>query len=243
MGDDLPGYGAVFNFDEASYLHDMRPENVPDYWRWINGIDFSHHGLSSQAHPFAFVSCVIDPDSETLYVMHSIRIKQQLPPVHVAAIKKWGAWDAPCAWGADGHQKDSSGATFAGNYKSLGLPLRGTHATLKNGGYSLEATFALIERMFAEGRLKIARHLIELREELRDLHYDKNNEYVAENDDLASALRYAVLDMRYARVLGAGSADGSGSPWPNDNGGRAKGTWDELDIWTGQPMIKEPFNV
>jgi hypothetical protein len=204
QGDDLPGYGAVFNFDEASYLHDMRPEDVPEYWKWINGIDFSHHGLSSQAHPFAFVSCVIDPASNTLYVMHAIRIKQQLPPVHVAAIKKWGAWDAPCAWpGADGHQRDASGNSFSSNYRSLDIPMRREHATLREGGYSISATLALMESMFATGRLKIARHLIELREELRDLHFDKNNEYVAEADDIASALRYAVMDMRFARGLGS----------------------------------------
>ena len=145
MGDDLPGYGAVFNFEEASYLHDMRPESVPEYWKWINAIDFSHHGLSSQAHPFAFVSCAVDPASEIMYVMHAIRIKQQLPPVHAAAIKKWPAWDATTTYGADGHQRDSSGATCCQQICcSLMASLADLHnATLKTGGYSLEASFPL----------------------------------------------------------------------------------------------------
>ena len=206
-GDDLPGHGAVFNFDEKTYLHDLQPGQVPSHWRWINGMDFSHHGLSSTAHPWAFVSCAYDPTSETLYVMHALRIKQQLPPVHVAALRKWGAWDAPCAWGADGNQRgNDKGDTFAQIYKGLGVPLRSTHATLPSGGVSLEATFALMEGMFAQGKLKIARHLTELREELRELHYEESAsgapKYVAEDDDAASALRYAVMDLRYARTLG-----------------------------------------
>lgn len=232
FGDDLPGYGAVFNFDEASYLHDMRPEDVPDYWLWINAVDFSHFGLSSQAHPFAFISCAIDPATKILYVMHALRIKQQLPPVHVAAIRKWDAWDAPCSWGADGHQKDSSGVAFNRIYRDLGLPMRGTHAVLPTGGVNLEAQFALMETMFAQGRLKIARHLTELRTEIRDLHYNKNGEYVPENDDLASALRYAVMDMKHARMLG--NSTFGGNPWArqDSNGGLCKGL--DFDIFTGR---------
>lgn len=202
-GDDLPGHGAVFMFDERTYLHDLKPEQVPDHWRWLNAMDFSHGGLSSQAHPWAFVSCAWDPATDTIYVMHTLRIKQQLPPVHVAAMKKWGAWDAPCSWPADGHQRgNDSGDTFSGLYKNLGVPMRMTHATLPGGGVSLEAALALMEGRFAQGRLKIARHLVELREELRELHYDEDNKYVAEDDDLASALRYAVIDIRYAKTLG-----------------------------------------
>jgi hypothetical protein len=41
---------------------------------------------------------------------------------------------------------------------------------------------------------------------LRELHYEESAsgapKYVAEDDDLASALRYAVMDMRFARTLG-----------------------------------------
>ena len=207
FGEDLPGHGAVFNFDERTYLHDLQPGQVPAHWRWINGMDFSHHGLSSSAHPWAFVSCAYDPTTDTLYVMNALRIKQQLPPVHVAALRKWGAWDAPCAWGADGNQRgNDKGDTFAQIYKSLGVPLRSTHATLPDGGVSLEGAFALMEGRFSQVRLKIARHLIELREELRELHYEESAsgapKYVAIDDDLASALRYAVMDMRYAKTLG-----------------------------------------
>lgn len=202
-GEDLPGHGAVFNFDERTYLHDLQPGQVPAHWRWINAMDFSHNGLSSSAHPWAFVSCALDPTTETLYVMYALRIKQQLPPIHVAALRKWGAWDAPCSWPADGHQRgNDSGDTFAGLYRNLGVPMRSTHATLRDGSVSLEAALALMEGAFAQGKLKIARHLVELREEVRELHYDENNKLVAEDDDLASALRYAVMDQRYAKTLG-----------------------------------------
>ena len=215
-GEDLPGHGAVFSFDERTYLHDLQPSQIPAHWRWINAMDFSHGGMSSQAHPWAFVSCAYDPTSDTIYVMHCLRIKQQLPPVHVAAMKKWGAWDAPCAWPADGHQRgNDSGDTFSGLYRNLGVPMRSTHATLPTGGVSLEAALALMEGRFAQGKLKIARHLVELRDELRELHYDDNNKYVAEEDDVASALRYACMDVRYSKTLGEIEARSAPSPRVN----------------------------
>ncbi len=200
-GDDLPGHGAVFGFPEDTYLHDRQPEDIDPYWKWINGMDFSHFGGSSQSHPWAFVSCAVDPATGAIYVMHATRIKQQLPPVHVAAMKKWALWDSPCSYGADGHQRDSSGSTFAGIYKSLGIPMRQTHATLKGGSVSLEASIAIMEQMLATGQLKISRRLTELRAEIRDYAYDENNKVIAEDDDLVSALRYAVMDARYAQVM------------------------------------------
>ena len=212
-GDDLPGFGAVINLTEETYLHNLRSDQVPAHWPWINGMDMSHFGLSSQAHPWAFVSCCLDPSTFTMYVMQALRIKQQLAPVHVAALKKWENWDAPCAWGADGNQRDSSGSTFAGIYKALGVPLRSTHATLKDGSVSLEATISLMEMMLSQGKLKIGSWLTELREELRDWHFDDNNKVVAEQDDLVSALRYAVMDQRYAKVLGDLQREPSGRPW------------------------------
>jgi phage terminase large subunit-like protein len=226
FGDDMPGAGAVFNVSEEQYLHSLRPEDVPSYWLWINGIDFSHFGMSSQAHPWAFVSCCIDPATGTLYVMHSLRIKQQLAPVHVSRAKDWGAWDAICAYGADGAQATASGDTFAGIYRKEGLPLRMTHATLKDGSVSLEATIYQMEGALASGQLKIARHLMELRGEIRELAYDDNNKIIAEDDDIVSALRYAWMDRRYAKHL------------PNSEEGRrqkgqvimAKGI-DDWDIW------------
>ena len=229
-GEDLPGHGAVFNFDERTYLHDLQPGQVPAHWRWINAMDFSHNGLSSSAHPWAFVSCALDPTSDTLYVMHALRIKQQLPPVHVAALRKWEAWDAPCSWPADGNQRgNDSGDTFAGIYRNLGVPMRGTHATLKDGSVSIEAALAMMEGAFAQGKLKIARHLIELREEIRELHYDENNKLVAEDDDLASALRYAVMDQRYAKTLGEIEERQTGNR-------RSNAPKHEWDIFTGAPL-------
>lgn len=201
FGDDLPGFGAVFNFAEDTYLHDLNPRDiVSDGWRWINAMDFSHNGLSSQAHPWAFVSCAVSPNG-TVFVMDAIRIKQQLPGEHFRAMKQQcKMWDAPCAWGADGNQRaNERGDTFCQVYRDLGVPMLREHATMREGGVSLEGSHALLERMFADGSLKIARHLHELREEIRELHYDDKNRYVPEADDIASAMRYAVMSVRYAR--------------------------------------------
>jgi hypothetical protein len=65
---------------------------------------------------------------------------------------------------------------------------------------TLRCIGALMENRFSSCRLKIASHLVELLDEARNYHR-KDGQIIKEDDDLLSALRQAVMDIRHARPL------------------------------------------
>jgi phage terminase large subunit-like protein len=200
-GADMQGEGAVFEIPVDSITHARDPATFPHYWPWLWGLDFSHGGMSAQAHPFAAVLGAWDRDSDTIYVVHAIRMRQALPISHVAAIKAHPCWDAPASWPHDGgHTGFESTETFAATYRRLGLNMRPTHATFRTGGFNFESGISEMEGRFATGRLKIAQHLGELLDEYRGYHRVAGLVHKVD-DDLLSALRVLCMDIRYAKVL------------------------------------------
>jgi phage terminase large subunit-like protein len=200
-GADMQGEGAVFEIPEDAIKYSRDPITFPHWWPWMWAVDFSHGGMSAQAHPFAAVLGCWDRDADTIYVCHAIRMRQALPIAHVAAIKAHPCWDAPVAWPHDGgHTGFESTETFAATYRRLGLNMRGEHATFKSGGYNFENGIAEMESRFATGRLKIASHLSEILDEFRSYHRVAGLVHKAD-DDLLSAIRVLVMDIRYAKVL------------------------------------------
>jgi phage terminase large subunit-like protein len=201
MGADATGEGAVFEIPEDAIKHSRDPATFPWYWPWLWAVDFSHGGMSAQAHPFAAVLGCWDRDADCIYVVHAIRMRQALPVSHVAAIKGHVCWDAPVAWPHDGgHTGFESTETFAATYKRLGLNMRGTHATFPRGGFNFESGITEIEQRLATGRLKIAEHLGEVFDEYRSYHR-VNGLVHKTDDDLLSAIRVLVMDIRYAKAL------------------------------------------
>jgi phage terminase large subunit-like protein len=200
-GADMQGEGGVFEISEDAIKHNRDPSTFPDYWPWLWGVDFSHGGMSAQAHPFAAVLGCWDRDGDVIYIVHSIRMKQALPIAHVAAMKSHPCWDAPVAWPHDGGATGfESAETFAETYKRHGLNMLYGHATFKDGGYNFESGIAEMESRFATGRLKIAQHLGEVFDEFRNYH--RVNGLVHKvDDDLLSAIRVLCMDIRRAKVL------------------------------------------
>jgi Terminase RNaseH-like domain len=157
--------------------------------------------MSAQAHPFAAVLGCWDRDADCIYIVHAIRLRQALPVSHVAAIKGHVCWDAPVAWPHDGgHTGFESTETFAATYKRLGLNMRPMHATFPRGGYNFESGITEIEQRLATGRLKIASHLAEIFDEYRGYHRVAGLVHKVD-DDLLSAIRVLVMDIRYAKAL------------------------------------------
>jgi phage terminase large subunit-like protein len=201
-GDDPLGFGQVFNIDIEAVKHDRDPSTFPGWWKWLAAVDFCHGGMSAQAHPFAWVVGCYDPDSQVLYIVDALRLKQMQPAQHVERICKSPVWDAPTAWGADGNQTQlGSGQTFNSLYKDRGLNMLPKHATLSDGSVSLEGGIALMNEMMSQGRLKISRHLTEIFQELADYHRDEKLRIVDKDDDLISAMRYMVMSLQHAKPL------------------------------------------
>jgi phage terminase large subunit-like protein len=236
FGSDMQGEGAVFTTAVDAIKCNKDLNDFPAWCRWIWGSDFSHGGMSASAHPFAAVLLCHDTMSDIVYVVHAVRLYRALPAMHVQNIKGHMCWDAPFAWPHDGNRGAdlATGETFRGMYRRLGLNMRPNNASFPDGGYALEAGISEMEQRFASGRLLIASHLTEIFDEYVGYHRI-NNLIHKVDDDLLSAVRIGLMDLRYAKPLGpagfgpAGSFDHRGSEQRIASGV-------DFDVFTGKPF-------
>ena len=239
-GEYMQGSGCVFEIPESEIKHSNGPAAFSPYWPWLWGLDFSHAGMSASAHPFAAVlACWSRDDGDVIYVVHALKLQRQLPQQHVLAMQRHPCWDAPCSWPHDGNIRSfESGVTFRDTYKKLGLNMLSGHARFAaTGDYDFEHGIREMEERFATGRLKFAEHLAELWEEYRSYHRVEGKVNKVD-DDLLSAVRVLVMDIRRAQTLGP---RGSGVPIDRDrdhNQRFAKGTEQNqpFDLFTGRPL-------
>jgi hypothetical protein len=177
-------------------------------------------------HPFAAVLGAIDLDADIIHILHAIKLKDQFPLQHAAAMLPVGA-NVPVAWPQDGHQRskhgDSGDASLAAIYKRHKLRMLADHATWPDGGNSTEAGIMEMNERFATGRLKVASHLSEWFEEFR-LYHRKDGVLVKVNDDLMSATRVWVMARRFAKLVPLG-----GTAFKRRNDGVAKGV--DFDVF------------
>jgi phage terminase large subunit-like protein len=230
-GADMQGEGAVFTIPVEDIKHSENPAGFPDWFRWIWGTDFSHGGMSASAHPFAAVLLCHDVNADIVYVMHAVRLHRSLPALHVQTIKQHPCWDAPVAYPHDGNRGAdlATGATFRQVYRGLGLNMRPQNASFKDGSIALEAGIAEMESRFATGRLKIASHLSDVLDEY--IGYHRINGLIHKiDDDLLSAIRIGLMDLRYAKPMGEFAR-----AQLNRHGPGSRRMRDDWDIFTGRP--------
>jgi phage terminase large subunit-like protein len=239
FGADLQGEGAVFTTPADQIRERLDPAAVPEWWPWMWGVDFRHSGSATSGHPFAAVLGAWDRDTDTIHIVHAIRMLG-LAPVHVAAMKQHPFGEAPVAYPHDGGRGGSliDGATIAQTYKRLGLSMRPTHATFSGGGFNFEAGLAEMEQRFASGRLKVADHLFEWYDEYANYFRDKGL-VTKVDDDLMSATRVLCMDIRYAKVPERGPMGTAMFRRPAGSGPRfARGTMNHPDgpgdPWSGR---------
>ncbi|MDE2233911.1 MAG: terminase family protein, partial [Patescibacteria group bacterium] len=201
LGVPMLGEGKIFMFFEK----DIRVPafEVPYHWPLLWAIDF---GVE---HPFAAVLMAWDRDSDTLYVLHCIRMKGKLPIDHAAAMKPFGK-DVPVAWPHDGNQRrefEGQLVPMVRIYRNHGLKMLPQHATFEDGSNSVEAGIMMMQERFRLGKLKVFSHCTEWFEEYREYHR-KEGLIVKEHDDLMSATRYGVMARRMARTVGVDPVSG-----------------------------------
>lgn len=194
------GSGAVFPVPEETIRFDVFA--MPEHWPRIAGMDYGWE------HPTAAVWIAWDRDTDTVYVYDGYRVKHQTPVVHAAALKSKGLW-IPMSWPADGHQTEKgTGIQLAEQYRTQGLNMLPEQsqfdATEQTGEtrlsrVSVEAGVMEMLTRMQTGRFKVASHLNDWWEEFR-LYHRKEGRIVKEKDDLLSATRYAIMDLRYAAL-------------------------------------------
>lgn len=193
-GTPMLGSGRIFPVAEE-LLKEAPLVSVPTHWLQLLGCDFGWD------HPTAFVHMLLDPDADCIHIVKAYRQSEQLPLVHAAAVRPWGAW-IPIAWPHDGYQHDKgSGEQLAQQYRDLGLTMISEHATFgdKRGNGVEAGLMDMLERM-QTGRFKVDENLGQWLEEFR-MYHRKDGKVVKERDDLMSATRYALMMLRYAQPL------------------------------------------
>lgn len=190
-GIPMLGEGAVFPIARSKVEYESFA--LPKHWSRIFGLDFGWD------HPTAAGWLAWDRDTDVVYVYDCYAVSRETPVVHAAAIKARGAW-IPCAWPHDGLQHDKgSGEQLAQQYRTQGVRMLNERATFADGSNGVEAgVMEMLERM-QTGRLKFASHLNPLWDEFATYHRD-NGRIVKEHDDILSAIRYALMMLRFSTV-------------------------------------------
>lgn len=190
-GVPILGSGRIFPLPRS--LLSVEPFAIPDYWAQIGALDFGWD------HPTAAVKLAHDRQADTIYVTHAWR--QSQAPVHTvaAALRPWNA--APWAWPHDGlNATAGSPDPLAQQYRANGLEMRPDPASYGDERRNqVEAGLMdMLDRMHT-GRFKVFSHLNDWFEEF-ELYHRKDGKVVKERDDLMSATRYGVMDIRFARA-------------------------------------------
>lgn len=197
MGIPTVGEGLIFPVSEEVIKVAAFP--VPSYWGQIGGLDFGW------THPTAYVKLAWDRDNDVVYVVDCYKRSEALVEVHAAAIKAKGAW-IPVAWPMDGNNDVAAGPQLAKQYRDQGVNMRQEHAAFPDdpldpsrSRVSVEAGLSEMLSRMETGGLKVFDHLNGWFEEFRLYHRD-GGKVVKEMDDLLSATRYALMDLRFAKT-------------------------------------------
>jgi len=183
------GSGRVYPVDEALYVCDPFPlgKHLPR----LAAIDF---GIN---HPTAVVWLAWDRDTDTVILYDSMRIKDTSVVLQAPLIAAKGKW-IPCAFPHDGDNREKgSGKTLAEQYRELGVNMLPGPVKHVDGGNSVEAGISDILNRMQTGRLKIFSNQLQILEELR-MYHRKNGLINKVDEDLADALRYGVMGIRFA---------------------------------------------
>jgi len=198
-GIPILGEGRIFMIPETDIHFDMF--QMPSYWPRISGIDFGWD------HPTAGAWLAYDRDNDVIYVYDVYAKSTAVPLIHSAVFKAHGQY-IPVAWPHDGLQHDKgSGEEIAEQYRKLGVNMLKDKVSFApkvgekegDGGNSVEAGVLEMQDRFLTGRLKIAKHLEAFWFEYRLFHREKGL-IVKKNDDVMSAVRYAMMMIRHAKI-------------------------------------------
>jgi hypothetical protein len=108
--------------------------------------------------------------------------------------------------------------------------MRPKNAAFKDGSIALEAGIAEMESRFATGRLKVASHLTDVLDEYIGYHRISGLIHKVD-DDLLSAIRVGLMDLRFAKPL---TGPGSISAGRMQEQQVARNI--DFDVFSGQPF-------
>lgn len=186
------GTGRIFQIPEE--MIKCQPIQCPDHWYIIDGQDFGWN------HPQAHVQLWIDRDSDTVYLAHTWKKSECKTDEAFRAVKGW-AEGAPVAWPHDGLQHEKGGGEeLRSRYQKEGFNMLPEMATHPGGGNSVETGIAEMREYMLDGRFKVFNTCNDFFEEFRLYHRDDKGNIVKIKDDIISAVRYAFMMRRFAKM-------------------------------------------
>lgn len=181
------GRGLIFPFPEESWC--IRPFKIPKHWRRIGGLDVGF------THATGAVVVAVDDESDSYYVYGDYKLEGQVPAVHSLALKKWGDISFAC----DPHANDvekSSGLRALTEYQDNGIDVF-------KANNDVGAGLNFLYQAFQEQRLFVFDTCNHLRREMKLYRYnEKNGKVIKKNDDVIDPVRYALMALDKARVIG-----------------------------------------
>ena len=194
FGRPVLGSGMVFPVAESAIT--TPPIPLPAHWPRIIGLDLGWD------HPTAAAWVAHDRDTDTMYVYKTYEAARTTISAHAAAVRAPAPW-IPVAWPHDAYQHDKqAGRSLKDIFRDAGLNMLHKHATFKDddiSSFSFEAGISeMLDRM-QTGRLKVFSTCPEFFNEFRGYHR-KDGKVVKVEDDTISAVRYAMMMLRYART-------------------------------------------
>lgn len=223
-GIPMLGSGKIFRSPESAIRIDPIP--IMPYWRHLWGMDFG------QDHPFAAVAMAWDVDTDTIYVYHTIRMSDKTIVQQAAAMKAIkGGGMMPAAWPQDGHVRKEWGGELkpiAKIFKLNGVQTLPEHAKHLDGSNSTEAGLLMMDERMKSNRFKVFSTLPDWWDEFR-VYHRKDGQIVKVKDDLMSATRTGVMQIRSAKAVLYDPVSGIGG---RKQGDIAAGV--DFDLFTGQ---------
>jgi phage terminase large subunit-like protein len=190
-GVPMVGEGRVFTIPEEKLF--VAAFEHPKHWTRLGGIDF---GFS---HYAAFCELWHDRDTDVVYLVRTLRIREATPHQHVEAVRHWGLkW----AWPHDGRNQTLAGAgvPLMRQYESAGLDMMPDAAKFEDGGNSVEAGIQMMIDRMRGARWKVFRGQNDGWLEEYRMYHRKDGLLVKIDDDAISASRYAMMCLRYGEV-------------------------------------------
>jgi hypothetical protein len=199
------GSGLVFAYSEEQIK--CKQMSFPAHFLFLDAMDFG--GLSSTAHPTAFVRMAYDPDNDVIYIYDGFRMTgKEIPEVAAHIIMKTNSDVIPVAYPHDGNRITGQGESTRDQYANAGVNMWDVHVTNPpaenqeegKGGIQIMPGITDISARMADGRFLVMDTVHDFWEEFRSYHM-KDGKIVDVDDDFMSATRYAVMFKREAISL------------------------------------------
>jgi len=202
-GEPILGSGRIFTTPVETLR--VQPFPIPAHWQNIIGIDLGG-GNSQGAHPAAAIKLAYNQAEDIIYLTRTWREKGVTTAQHASAIRAMGGKTngVPVAWPHDTLQTNrKSGKSWVQEYMDEDLEMLPEYAQHPenidgtSGGNNVEESILKWKKRIEDGRFKIFAGLDDFEEEYSMFHR-KDGKVVKLMDDIISAVRYAIMMIRFA---------------------------------------------